>query len=229
MPKRTKAVKLTNRDHSWNRRKTGKQPYAKSIEVQKSFLIICEGQNTEPAYFNAFPLGNAKVESFGTGQSKTALVEHIVNDVLQGEDAHLLEVWAVFDFDVKPDQLHAQKSDFTQAIRLAEKHDIHVAWSNDCFELWFVLHFKLIEAALTRKEYYQDLSDLWKCNYEKQGKQHNFSRSIYKKLLEDPRSSQAEAMLHARRLEANHAEASWPDKNPCTTVHHLVEELNRYL
>ena len=33
-------------------------------EVKQTFLIICEGVNTEPDYFNAFRLTSATVESY---------------------------------------------------------------------------------------------------------------------------------------------------------------------
>lgn len=34
-------------------------------EVKQSFLIICEGVNTEPDYFNAFRLTSANIKAVG--------------------------------------------------------------------------------------------------------------------------------------------------------------------
>lgn len=229
MPKRTKAVKKTNKDHAWNRRNLSKKTYAKSILPQKSFLIICEGENTEPEYFKSFPLGNAQVETYGLGRSKSALIEHIIAIVLKRDDAHMQEVWAVFDFDTNPAHLSAQRADFEKAVALAKKHHIHAAWSNDCFELWLVLHFQFVEAELTRGAYYTILSGFWNCNYAKSGKNRDFAQSVYGRLQEDARSNQQNAIDGAVRLERNHAHLKITDKNPGTTVHHLVRELNRYL
>ena len=36
-------------------------------EVKQTFLIICEGVNTEPDYFNAFRLTSATVKAIGQG------------------------------------------------------------------------------------------------------------------------------------------------------------------
>lgn len=36
-------------------------------EVKQSFLIICEGVNTEPDYFNAFRLTSANIKAVGQG------------------------------------------------------------------------------------------------------------------------------------------------------------------
>ena len=39
-------------------------------EVKQSFLIICEGVNTEPDYFNAFRLTSANIGRFGLRYSR---------------------------------------------------------------------------------------------------------------------------------------------------------------
>ena len=44
-------------------------------EVKQTFLIICEGVNTEPDYFNAFRLTSATVKAMGT----LALVQKAIN------------------------------------------------------------------------------------------------------------------------------------------------------
>ena len=38
-------------------------------EVKQTFLIICEGVNTEPDYFNAFRLTSATVKAIGQGNT----------------------------------------------------------------------------------------------------------------------------------------------------------------
>lgn len=42
---------------------------------KQSFLIICEGVNTEPDYFNAFRLTSASVKAVGKGLNTIRLVE----------------------------------------------------------------------------------------------------------------------------------------------------------
>ena len=44
-------------------------------EVKQSFLIICEGVNTEPDYFNAFRLTSANIKAVGQGLNTVGLVQ----------------------------------------------------------------------------------------------------------------------------------------------------------
>ena len=48
-------------------------------EVIQTFLIICEGGNTEPDYFNAFRLTSATVKAIGQGKGTLALVQQAIN------------------------------------------------------------------------------------------------------------------------------------------------------
>ena len=48
-------------------------------EVKQTFLIICEGVNTEPDYFNAFRLTSATVKAIGQGMGTLALVQKAIN------------------------------------------------------------------------------------------------------------------------------------------------------
>jgi len=230
MPKRTKAIKHSDRKKAWARRKTSSKPYIlESKEPAKLFLIICEGENTEPIYFKSFPLGNATVESYGLGSSKTTLVEQILQLLETDSDAKQKEVWVVFDFDIDPKQVGKQKEDYNNAITLAEKNGLKVAYSNDSFELWFLLHYQSLDTSWTRYNYYQKLGELWNCNYEKEGKKVEFCRGIYRHLSEDQNANQEDAIARAEKLYEKHKNKNPADKNPCTMVYKLVKELNKYL
>ncbi len=228
----TKNVKKTDQNKAWNRRTDRTKAYALESRAAnaKRFLIICEGENTEPYYFKSFPVATAEVEAFGTGRSKTSLVEQAIEWVSQESPDPEREVWIVFDmdYDHRKDE-SMQRNDFNQAIRLAEANGFRVAYSNDAFELWFVLHYQLLESALTRVEYYQQIGRHWNLSYERDGKGVQFCRRIYKRLHEDERSSQASAIRYAELLHERHAPKQPADRNPCTTVYQLVKELNKYL
>ncbi|TVR42343.1 MAG: RloB domain-containing protein [Cryomorphaceae bacterium] len=228
MPKKTKAIKKTNEGQAWARRKMESKPYrVESREIQKSFVIICEGKNTEPAYFRSFKLGNAEVKTFGIGMSKTVLVQHaIAIKESYGDD---YEYWVVFDMDIKPGQLSNQKEDVNKAVEIAEGNDIYVAFSNDAFELWFILHYEYLTSQITRNEMYKKLSSKWDCNYVKSGKRPSFCAKIYQRLQSDPKASQKDAIKNAKKLERLHNKEQFADKNPYTSVYLLVQELNHYL
>lgn len=164
----------------------------------------------------------------GFGGGKVYLVRKAI-EIAQSPEYKGYEVWCVFDYDVKLSNLK-QKSDFNDAINMAHQSGFHVAFSNDCFELWFVLHFKYIQNQHHRQEYFNMLSDLWQDRlnaqkYEDFGKTVNGCQHIYKWLL----PSQDQAISAAKRLHDEKNDGSpFHQMNPCTTVYLLVSELNKY-
>ncbi|MBK7410267.1 MAG: RloB domain-containing protein [Saprospirales bacterium] len=223
-------IKKTDREKAWNRKRTSTKPYGiEWRKKRKAFLIFCEGLNTEPAYFKSFPLGNATVEAIGRGMSKTSLVEWVIRRAQYDPDISRKEVWIVFDRDGIPEEREMLETDFDKAIKLAVREGYRVAYSNDVFELWFVLHYQELSAPWNRQHYYQALSQLWYCNYELEGKRKEFCRKIYQLLKADENASQESALFRARVLWQSQHHLPYSAQNPCTTVFQLVEELNKYL
>jgi hypothetical protein len=223
-----KPIKKGDQNKAWNKRKVKTQPYKVEIRDKgKAFLIICEGQNTEPEYFKSFPVVTATVESYGTGSSRMKLVKQVI-EIKKNEDADK-EIWVVFDMDIQRDNVVRLKADFDNAIALAQANDIKVAYANDAFELWFLLHYMYFDNQWTRHEYYQKLSELWGLNYEKAGKNLVFCKSIYRRLENDERVSQEQAMRRAKRLLTTQTDKKPSERNPCTTIQCLVDELNRHI
>ena len=229
MPKKSSFIKVSDRNKAWNKKPERKMHGVEKAEKNRQFLIICEGSNTEPEYFKAFPVGNADVESYGLGSSKTSLVKAVIETLKSDEDAKRKETWVVFDMDIKSDQSGQLKEDYNRAIELARKHKLKVAYSNDAFELWFLLHYQYFDSQITRHEYYDKLNVLWDCNYEKVGKTITFCNKIYRRIEEDNRANQHEAVTNAKQLLINQSGLVFSEQNPCTTVFELVEELNKYL
>jgi RloB-like protein len=122
------------------------------------------------------------------------------------------QVWCVFDRDDFPVE------HFQEAFTVAAENDIEIAYSNQAFELWYLLHFNYYNAAVSRASYIERLSKLLGHKYEKN------SRTIYHELKE----KQPDAIRNAARLLASYAMPE-PEKNdPSTTVHKLVAQLNQY-
>ena len=55
-------------------------------EVKQSFLIICEGVNTEPDYFNAFRLTSANIKAVGQGLNTVGLVQKATDERRRAEE-----------------------------------------------------------------------------------------------------------------------------------------------
>ena len=221
MPKKTKAIKKTDINKPWNRRK---KPFEYEIEIDeqnKTVLIVCEGQ-TEKLYFEAFPVLSLSVNAIELGQSKMKLVESTEN-ILKSETYD--EVWCVFDMDIKYDEENC-KSDFDNAIKKAKKLGYNMAYSNDAFEIWFYLHYQYTDQENHRRFYYKQLSNFWNINYEKHGKEWKFSSKIYSLLENDKKASQTKAIERADKLFKDQKELEYHKQNPVTLVYELVKVLN---
>lgn len=187
-------------------------------EVKQTFLIICEGVNTEPDYFNAFRLTSANVKAIGQGMGTIALVQKAINIKMQEEQkgCKYNQNWIVFDKDDFPD------ADFNAAILLARQNGFEVAYSNQAFEYWFLLHFNLYQGALHRSRYEKMLSDLLGFPYTKKS---GVSNKMFNVLL----SKQLKAINHAKAVITQFAGDNPAREESSTTVYLLVEELNKYL
>ena len=63
------------------------------------------------------------------------------------------QYWIVFDKD------DTTQEDFVKAVRLAEENEIRVAWSNQAFECWIIMHFRKLNHACHRDSYENILRD----------------------------------------------------------------------
>lgn len=178
-------------------------------ELRQRFLIVCEGEKTEPNYFRRFRTPKVVIEVQGLGCDPIQLVRRALE--LRQEDDYD-QVWCVFDRDTWP------ASNFNEAISLAKQNKVSVAYSNEAFELWYLLHFHYFDTALSRHEYGPRLSDLLGHPYTKN------SGVMYDALL----ARQTEALRNAERLLAQYQPPNPAADNPSTTVHLLVNELNRF-
>lgn len=132
------------------------------ISPRIRFLIVCEGSKTEPNYFRAFPIPpDSVVDVRGIGENTKSLVERALE--LRSAEGPYDQVWCVFDRDSFPVQ------NFNEALELARKNEIQVAYSNEAFELWYILHFFYLDTGVTREDYCHRLSkqDCLRHKYEK--------------------------------------------------------------
>jgi hypothetical protein len=181
-------------------------------EVRQRFLIVCEGEKTEPNYFRSFrvPKDVAEIDVKGVGENPSKLVNS-AKDLKEQEDYD--QVWCVFDRDSWTPE------DFNNAIRNAENQGFKVAYSNEAFELWYVLHFEFLNTGIPRNDYLQKLSLLLNQKYQKN------SEKIYDELFD----KQPTAIRNAINL-LNQYDPHIPARdNPSTTVHLLVQELNNFV
>ncbi|MFA6785064.1 MAG: RloB family protein [Sphaerochaeta sp.] len=118
------------------------------LKVPPTILIVCEGENTEPSYFNALKFKSATIRAVGEGYNTISLVNRAVQ---LAEEKSYGEVWCVFDKDNFAD------SDFNQAITSAKSHDFHIAYSNQSFEYWIILHFNDHQGCALHRDRYNEV------------------------------------------------------------------------
>jgi hypothetical protein len=226
MPKSTKAIKHTDRNKAWNKKTKSSGYRIDTIPINKTILIVCEGQ-TEKLYFESFPVLGVKIEPIDLkGQSKLKLIE-LTQELVESKDEKYDEVWCVFDMDFKRGA--DEFADFDNAIKKAFALRYKAAYSNDAFELWFYLHFTQTNAQHFRTFYYKELCRRFGIKSIKEMKQHNFCEEIYSKLNKDPNSSQQRAIARAKTLFNEQKHLEYHEQNPITKVYELVEVLNENL
>ena len=185
-------------------------------ELRQRFLIVCEGEKTEPRYFESFHLNRrvVPVDIRGLGADPLRLVRKA--EQVRTEEEYTEEydqVWVVFDCD------DFASGDINRAVQHARQSGIRVAYSNQAFELWYLLHFNYHNTAVPRRDYVEKLGALLGHPYAKN------NAKIYREL----ESRQSVALANARRLLAQYAPPNPAADDPSTTVHELVEQLNRFL
>ncbi len=210
----------------------------------KQWLIICEGEKTEPNYFSALidflnENGSKAIEKKirGEGKNTLSLVKSIegyfeyADAEYSGMEIPYANIILVFDKDSFKD------GQFNDAINMAKtfkkKHGIEkliVAWSNESFELWLYLHFNFVESALTRHDYNDKLTDILrekgvfskKENYERDGKK---STTMFGD-INNSGGSLKNALNNAKKLvDRNYNKNNPAQSNPVTMVYKAVQEL----
>ena len=223
MPKRTKAIKVTDRKKPWCRKAEPSTYEIETRETNKIILIVGEGQ-TEKLYFDSFPVLTLSVQVADLcGQRKLKLIE-ATEEIVKNSDREYDKIWCVFDMDLN--QGEKEYADFDNAIESAKARGYGVAYSNDSFELWFYLHYFFTQQRNHRKFYYQALGEKWDCNYQKEGKRYEFCQTIYARLEKDEKASQTKAIERAEKLFEDQAHLKYHEQNPVTKVYELVRCLN---
>lgn len=190
----------------------------KGLILRNIVKIFCNSLETEYNYFKAFKkelektgIIDLKLEIIKTqnkgGKSPFEAVKYAISNTKTNEKS-----WVVFD-----------KDDFIlqETIDLARENNISLAWSNPCFELWFLNHFNYRTTALTTREC---LDNFKKKSLKEFSIDYKKNNENYYKLLRN------KIEIGIRNSKRNHQEfkkikEKIDNSNPCTTVYILCEEL----
>jgi len=180
----------------------------------RRILILCEDTKSSRDYLAAFPHDKelVEIECIGTGRNTDGLME---NAIERASDARSRgrpyeRVWVVFDKD------DWSMQNFNRAFDLARSwNEVVACWSNECFEIWYLLHFHYRDTPIARHEIGRLLA-------KQTGRKYDKADADFHRLLQPHMQT---ALRHASRLAFENEQLNQARRNPSTGVHELVDAL----
>lgn len=190
-------------------------------------LLICEDTKSAVFYFERIgellPEGAIFLWPQGTGMNTLSLVNETDNIRRRQEVAlgiRFDQVWVLFDKD------SFKADEFDNAIRSGEAKGYRVAWSNECFELWYLLHFQEQSSLVGRKTIYERLEEhLGIKHYE--GLKGASGKALHRRMAENAKGRK-HAVRRAKKLDEE-ARGAFHKQNPVTKVYRLFETLDSWI
>ena len=182
--------------------------------------IICEGTETEPRYFRAFRTRYCNIDIIplpSPYKSADSLVRKTKNTL--GENPYYPDegdvVWCVFDCDENTNVM------LRSAREMADRNGYRIAFSNPCFEYWYLLHYT------DHSGYLEDCDEVIR-QLQKKGRLPNYSKSdnLYPTLLPLQPDAIRRAQKRTLAVSKDYETMLQRGSNPVTNVHELVEFLN---
>ena len=199
------------------------------VRLQPEYhLIVTEGTDTEPQYFEAIKKiidenfrDHIQLRVEGMGDNTLSLFEKAKRIAFESANEYK-HIWVVYDTDDFPAD-HVNKTAALCKKISTEEMIFHPVWSNQCIELWFLLHFGFYHSDLHRSEYWPKLSDyLNKMGYGDYSKNRDDIYTILRPFMEI-------AIANARRLDKLNEGKTPSASAPGTKVYKIIEKLKPYL
>lgn len=217
-----KPIKKSDLKKSWIRERRDR----KILIAPEYHLIVTEGEKTEPLYFEGLKNEinrqykdriSIQIEGIGKGNNTLTLLERAQELVFSSINP-IKHVWLVYDKDDFP------PSDFDNTYYKCAKistQDIkyHALYSNECIELWFLLHFEYLQSAIHRNDYYPKLSNYLDMKYQKN------MDSMYQML----KPFMKMAIANAKRLDESYSNLPPTKCYPATKVYEIFDFLKDYI
>lgn len=222
-------------DNLFHKRREGRQKRRYEYREPKanSYLIVTEGERTEPLYFNGIrklilnKMGGVvnvveipQIDISGGGCSTNKLIEK-TDEIVNKAKILYQNIWVVFDKD--------DFADFDLAIKAAEERGYKAAWSNQSFEYWLYLHFNYSDSALYRDEWNEKLDQIFRQYKLGNGKYQKNYENIFELVNKYDGVNMAIKRAKGRMSKFRNEYNKPSEYDPGTTVYILVEELKKYL
>ncbi len=189
------------------------QRRSKSKTENPIFLLVCEGEKTEPQYFKQFQSRdyNFKIKCVTSGRKDPVGIliyaESLIKQMGLSEKKNDV-VWCVFDKD------RNTKTQICDAMSRCKSNFLTIAVSNPCFEIWYLWHFQDFSVCSTCI----DTIEKVKTHIPKYCKNENFNDIL------SPLTTTA--LKRARHIEKNYGESYHPaDSNPSSQIFRIIDFL----
>ena len=219
-------MSLKPRKHSeqkWPEKRSGKK---KKLHLDYN-LIVCEGKKTEPNYFASMKArisqkesNRVQLEIVGACGNTVGLFERAKEIVAKSANGYS-HVWLVYDKDDFPADHFNEVEERCRNCSESDGVTYHAIWSNQCIELWFLLHFMYLQSDLHRSEYYPKLSEM----LGEHGEYAKNREDIFEILL--PKLDFA--IDNAKKLEEENQDKMPTESAPGTKMHVMMTKFNPYL
>ena len=245
MARRSGGDKLHNK-----KKELKKSDFKRKVNDMKTIddiIIACEDSVSSPTYFRM--IIDYLIKKKYITQNSLVIAKHKHTNpkgVLQDLKEHNQDgkkyydfdhKWIVIDRDVEMTNAGGHsKEDFNNALKNAKSKksnlNIQVAYANDSFELWYLLHFQYINSAIFRdkilKQVITKLKELDSYKFAKLNKDNIKQENYTKMIFETLEPLQHKAIQNAKKLLKSYDDSHNPQEdNPSTTIHLLVETLNK--
>lgn len=202
-------------------------------KAEHRYYIFCEGQRTEPDYFEGLkrdieknPIYKNMVMITIEGcQAETLRVVDAAEKYVKKNKLQKGQIYCVYDKDsFPPEHFNEAANKINQLNKNHSDIQYHAAWSNECFELWFILHFANYTSNNGRQHYIEFLNrEFKKRNLGK------YDKTADNYVILNEHGNPKNAIRYAENLLKEGEGLTPAESAPATKVHELVKELAKYL
>lgn len=211
--------------------RSGRRSVATKLVQMTRHLVVCEGTETEPRYFEGMkdalgPANGRKIAVVvrGSGRHTLDLFEHAEELCRIAPDPYN-HVWLIFDKDDFPsyefDLVERKCGEVSSS-----SCTFHAVYSNSCFEIWPLLHLRYTTAPMDASSCQKGLVDALKREFNVE------YRKNMDGLFSLVDSRRQDAISNVDKLDKHHKSIG-NDRpstmNPSTRVGDIFEELGPYL
>lgn len=194
----------------------------KQRKIKDTILIITNGKRTEKLYFENLThsfRSTYKIKVEYKNEQPDKLVDYAISMMFNSYN----QIWCIFDIDDTYEDGH-----LISALTNAKKNKIHIAYSNESFEVWLLCHLTgNISATLNRRSYIKEINNIIKSQYKK-----NDLDLLKNKFIPNVLQAAENAKKTYQRYEAEYQKTSGGNKDypiwdwkSTTTVYQLIEAL----